>query len=688
MSETLQSNDPLASAYQNVKSAIESRGIGPDDAEQLYLIVKPLESALKAVGEEPSGETVADKIARLLWFKGHIDNFNAPFVLWCVKDKDPLVRTVAMSALKTFLAEPTTVADEKLLFQAQRAVQEQSRNETSPLRLYILEDLSGELNKRLSQARRQVTASPTNPFIAGLPIRDDKLFFGRDRLVGEIRDCFQRKGVKGLVLFGARRTGKTSLLLHVQRGALGDDFAPVFINVQNSAGKTALVPMVLRALGEQWPNLIDPLGHAMHNDVTDFDLLRDAVGAVVRQLGGKKLLLMFDEYEELDSFLPDQGSVARLQGLFEDEPKLLGLYAGPKPLNEVMNRNLLTLLDNCEYLPITFLEKEDGERLIREPAAGVLEFSDAAVSKIQELCGGHPFYIQLLCQSIFTLKAGDGVVRDGDVETVVKRLIANPPPHLVLTWKDLEGNDQLVASALASVARPERGATEADVVRTLREQQFPRIPSKATIQKGLAALRRVDLIRKSGEGSPAHVFTMDFVRRWIADSRTVWDLLEERRKDAMSRTAPFWRRLSATGLDILITCLPQFLGVIWDGAYYVIFLPLLYYSIFLAVSDRTAGMRVLNLRLVSKDGTQVPWWRSLFFSLFLTLEATSVGLFIVATRPDGGKAGALAAVLFVVGLINQLQIAIHWRHRGLFDRLAQVLVTYEPPSDKANPWKR
>lgn len=677
MSRAIQSDDFFL-AYQNVKSAISLNDVGPEDAEQLYGVVKPLEMALRTVEEEPSGDSAVDKIARLLWCKSHLGGLDPAFVIETIRDDNLLVRTIAVSALRAFLNTSASI-DHKLLFQLQQAVQDQSRNEPSQLLSYLLDESATDLSNRLLRASRPPTVAIPNPFIAGIPIRSDQAFFGHVELINELEQSFLQQGVKGVVLFGARRTGKTSLLLHIQRGALGETFAPVFIDVQSAAGKKRLVPLVLRALAENWPSVVDPLGRPTEDDAVDFSLLKKAVRSVINHLNGKRLLLMFDEYEVLDSFFPDRASAARMLSLFENEPALLALYAGPKPLNDVRNKYLLSLLDTCKYLPISFLDPKDAERLIRGPAAETLQFSDSAVSTIQLLCGGHPFYIQLLCQSIFTLKGGIGKAEAGDVETAVKRLIANPPPHLVLTWQDLDGNDKLVASALASIAQPDRGGTAEEVLSKLVELKFPRIPSKASVHKGLAALRRADLIRKSDEASAAHVFTMDFVRRWIVDSRTVWDILEERRKDVFSRTAQFRRRLGTTAIDLGLMALLVFaLFFNWRGYPLYLVIVSTYYAVFLLVSDRTVAMRLLRLRLVNEDGIQVEWWRSLIFALFLTMEAASLGLVVLAVLTRSMWLWLLAAILLLIGLLHQLQVVFHRQHRGLYDRIARVLIIHEP----------
>jgi len=677
MSRTVQS-DEFFLAYQNVKSAIAFSDVGPEEAEHLYTVVKPLELALRTIEEEPSGDSVVDKIARLLWYKSHLNGLNPAFVGEAIRDDNLLVRTLAVSALRTLLTTSASI-DHKVLFQLQQAVQNQSKNEPSQLLSYLLDELATELSGRLLRASRQPTVAIPNPFIAGIPIRSDKAFFGRVELINELEQSFLQQRAKGVVLFGARRTGKTSLLLHIQRGALGESFAPVFIDVQSAAGKNRLVPLVWRALAEKWPSVVEPLGRPTEDDAVDFSLLKQVVRSVVNYLNGKRLLLMFDEYEVLDSFFPDRASAARMLSLFENEPALVALYAGPEPLNDIRNKYLLSVLEICRYLPISFLDPADAERLIREPAAETLQFSDSAVANIQLLSGGHPFYIQLLCQSVFTLKGGRGKADDSDVETAAKRLIANPPPHLILTWKGLDRNDKLVASTLASIALPNRGGTAEEILNKLVELKFPRIPSKASVHKGLAALRRADLIRRSDEASAAQVFTMDFVRRWIADSRTVWDVLEELREDVFSRIAPLRRRLGATAIDLGVMAVLVFLLVFIVHAYplYVGFVSL-YYVVFLLVSDRTVAMRLLRLRLVNEDGTQVQWWRSLIFALFLTLEAASLGLVAVAALTGGLWLSLVAGILFSVGLLHQLQVVIHRQHRGLYDRIVHVLLVYEP----------
>jgi hypothetical protein len=76
-----------------------------------------------------------------------------------------------------------------------------------------------------------------NPFIVGNPIRSREMFFGR---LDEFR--FIERTLEGgrktalIVLFGERRSGKSSILYQILNGQLGEAFLPIFLDMQIMAG--------------------------------------------------------------------------------------------------------------------------------------------------------------------------------------------------------------------------------------------------------------------------------------------------------------------------------------------------------------------------------------------------------------------------------------------------------------------
>jgi uncharacterized RDD family membrane protein YckC len=678
----------LASAHSVVKAAVEGHSFRPEDIEQLYQVLKPLESVLTEVHDIPAGESDTDKVTRLLWFRAHRDRMDFSFVLRSLREGNPVVRTIAVSCLKDVLETPKPLPDQQALFQARRVVLDQTRVETSPLLSFVLKQAIARLETLFLQTTQPTPeAAPANPYVAGVPIRDRKGFFGRGELLKRIADTLHG-GVKGVVLYGGRRTGKTSLLLRIREGDLGKDFAPVLIDMQQAAGKKALTPVILQALAADWPDVVDKLGRPRENEVLDAELLRSAVSGVVERLEGKQLLLMFDEYEELESFFEDTATVARMISVIDNESSLLTLYAGSQAVPELRNRPLLQLLDNCHSLPVGFLEPADAERLIRTPAADRLTFSDESVAKIRHLCGGHPFYLQTICQTLFTLKNGTGAVTEADIEQVVSRLIASPPPHLVSTWEGLDENAKLVASALADPSQSGGARSPQQVIETLRAQRYPIVPPMASIQSGLSVLRRADLIRRADEASSSYVFTMDVVRRWVADSRTIWDILEKRQSEVLSQVAPFSRRALASVGDFLVTTLLSFfIGHFYDPRIALLVLPL-YFGVLLPVSDRTVAMRVLRLRLVNEDGTPPQGWRSLFFALLLAVGVAPVVLAVSGVDACVPWYWVGASLVLLFEALHQVRVAVNTHHRGIYDRIARTFVIYEPVAGRGAPWKR
>jgi AAA+ ATPase superfamily predicted ATPase len=72
-----------------------------------------------------------------------------------------------------------------------------------------------------------------NPYVAGSPIRGQEMFFGRDNvfewlrehLIGQFQD-------NAIVLYGERRTGKTSILYQIPRRLDDPSYIPVLIDLQ------------------------------------------------------------------------------------------------------------------------------------------------------------------------------------------------------------------------------------------------------------------------------------------------------------------------------------------------------------------------------------------------------------------------------------------------------------------------
>ncbi len=75
-------------------------------------------------------------------------------------------------------------------------------------------------------------AKHINPFIAGAPVVEEKMFIGREDVFDWIENGLSGKYSDHiLVIHGQRRVGKTTVLKHLSN-RLPDRFIPIFIDLQ------------------------------------------------------------------------------------------------------------------------------------------------------------------------------------------------------------------------------------------------------------------------------------------------------------------------------------------------------------------------------------------------------------------------------------------------------------------------
>ena len=82
--------------------------------------------------------------------------------------------------------------------------------------------------------RRRAVSRRFNPYIAGAPVMDEALFFGRQRLLARILNVLHHNS---LIITGERRIGKTTFLYHLKRRLEADEvpdyrFFPVSVDLQ------------------------------------------------------------------------------------------------------------------------------------------------------------------------------------------------------------------------------------------------------------------------------------------------------------------------------------------------------------------------------------------------------------------------------------------------------------------------
>jgi hypothetical protein len=376
-----------------------------------------------------------------------------------------------------------------------------------------------------------------NPYIVGPPIDDASLFFGRKDVFDYVRkELESTRGNLALVLYGGRRTGKTSTLLQIRNGRLGPAYAPVYIDMQVMAEVTAhdffaritqgiadaLNDPGLRAAGES-------LGRKENNPYRAFEQVLDQA---CRAVGERRLLLMFDEYEILERMV-DTGRMSPdifpyLKSIMEQPRRLALLFTGSRPLEEMRSQfwDWARTFAPAQYKRISFLSDDEARRLIIEPVQAGITYETPVIEMIKRLGAGHPYFTQGICRTVIDLLLYEKrqVVTPPDVDESVTDLVENPLPHMIFLWNEASLNERLVLAALAvALATPDDWLNFEQAHAVLSEHRAQ--VSAETVHSILATLvRRDELLERRDE---AYRYRIDLLRYWIRDEHSLWQTMAE-----------------------------------------------------------------------------------------------------------------------------------------------------------------
>lgn len=378
-----------------------------------------------------------------------------------------------------------------------------------------------------------------NPYIVGNPIEDRNLFFGREDDFLFIRNkiCGQDKGGL-LVLCGSRRSGKTSILFQIKNGRLGPEFVPALIDMQamvvdNDADFLAeIVHAISVGLGQPGAELESVFEQLLEERGGNGGrAFQDFLTYLSGLLSGRKVVLMFDEYELFETHIrKDRFSTDILHLLanwMEHREGVFIIFTGSDKLDERRPGFWEHFLGKARHRRISFLSRSDTLRLIEKPVEGVVDFDEDCLESIWSISAGQPFYTQVICQALIdTLnEKGKATVSNEDLEGVLSEIVDNPLPQMVFTWSALSKDEKLTLALVA-----ETTTSDTDYVGSYELHEYADTEGIATevpvLNEALETLFHKDMLSKFGEES-RYRFRMDLWRRWIARQHSVWQVVNE-----------------------------------------------------------------------------------------------------------------------------------------------------------------
>ena len=276
--------------------------------------------------------------------------------------------------------------------------------------------------------RRRAVRKRFNPYIAGAPVRDQDMFFGRQKLLTRIMNVLHHNS---LMITGERRIGKTTFLHHL-KGALERDegteykFFPVSTDLQGvpEAGFFhAVMTDVVETL-KPGPETLAALRYRGDDDGYDGRDFSHDLQRVIEELKTwtdrkVKLALLIDEVDVLNEY--SERINQRLRSIFMKtfSEHLVAIMSGVG-IKRIWNSEGSPWYNFFDEIELTAFTPEEAEALVRTPVEGVFRYEAEAVERILSASGLKPYVIQKFCIHAVNRMLEDGrtTITAEDVEAV------------------------------------------------------------------------------------------------------------------------------------------------------------------------------------------------------------------------------------------------------------------------------
>jgi hypothetical protein len=384
-----------------------------------------------------------------------------------------------------------------------------------------------------------------NPYIVGNPIRSRDMFFGRVdefRFIARALEDGRKTAI--IVLFGERRSGKSSILYQILNGELGAAFLPIFVDMQIMAGISNEAEFFSRIIADTCKTLkIKALSPEHYSSPSNADnpteMFRRFLKDVKTHFPDRCILLLIDEYEILEAKIIEgclsHNVLIFFAGLLESE-QVSFVFTGSKRL-EMRDEKLWggELLQKAVSRKISFLTKDDTARLVTQPLANRVTFAPEVVAHIYTLTAGQPFYTQLICQNLVyhlnEVKKYD--VGSTDLQTVVENILENPPPQMIFNWGEHSAERKLVLSLLAEFSdQPGAFLSAHEIRRGIAKNKLELVIGHAQLNSVLAELFQDEYVLQKDH---KYGFRLDLFRRWIRHDHNIWQVKKEIGAEELTR---------------------------------------------------------------------------------------------------------------------------------------------------------
>lgn len=377
----------------------------------------------------------------------------------------------------------------------------------------------------------------SNPFTPNQPITEDERFFGREDVIEWVRDRFAA-GERFLLIFGAPRMGKTSLLFRLRPKLAGKMFS-VYLDLQ-ALPEAPMREMLWHLVAEAHRQLLQDHGIVPELSREAFLLRYDYLQGEIlplwrRVLRGKHLALLLDG-PELGRFKEGTWAelVLRLQEIVAQETDLCIVTTICGSAAQI--KEPVPALRGLPHWDLDSLTEAQTEELLVGMARYQLGFDYDALRRIHVLSGGHPYLVQAFGAALYRQLAPFGQVTIHVVSDLASLVIEAAEELFAREWSALSREAQITLAASGSMQGYRGSLTAWDIVVVLR---------RAALERGAEAVEQS--LRELGDqrvmrwlGGSAYALRVDLLRTWLASAHPLPEVLHGKRHGR--RPAPRQRR--------------------------------------------------------------------------------------------------------------------------------------------------
>jgi outer membrane protein assembly factor BamB len=384
-----------------------------------------------------------------------------------------------------------------------------------------------------------------NPYSTGTPSPDTKMFFGREQDIAFLKDNLTRTSAQSvIVLYGQRRSGKTTLLLHLLKTPVLEEHIPVLIDMQGESLQISgskflrnLAFYIAKEMKRKGFSVCQPELKDFANDPTfAFNRFLDTVEG---KLEGQRIILLIDEFEVLEEQIKkgklEPEILQFLRSLMQYRRNINFLLSGTHTIEQLTKGYWSVFFNIACHYRLSKLHSQAAADLIRKPVEGYLEYDAYALKKIQQLTASQPYLIHLMCRSLVDHcnEKRKSYVTINDVNTVLREVMQTGQFHFDWVWQQLSPEERITLSALAEGGKEEgRQLSLVEVEEVYRNYRFPY--RRERIEATLQPLIDSDVVERVSGGvrdntldSIRYRIPIGLIRRWLRKEKPLDLILHE-----------------------------------------------------------------------------------------------------------------------------------------------------------------